>query len=150
MSKVADKVYGLIEPAISSLGYILWDVRFVKEGASYYLRVYIDKDGEISIDDCVKVSHTIDPIIDEADPVDKQYYLEVCSPGLERELTREWHYDSAVGQKVKVKLFSAEDGKKEFCGTLLSGGEEIRIAAAEGEKVINRSKIAKAFIEYQD
>ena len=150
MAKTADLVYGIIEPVVSALGVTLWDVRFVKEGASYYLRVYIDKPGGVTIDDCVEVSHAIDPVIDEADPIDKQYYLEVCSPGIERELTRDWHFTAAQGERVKVKLFSAIDGKKEFCGILGVSGDEITLTSDEGEIKTERSKIAKAFIEYRD
>ena len=102
MAKTEDVVYGLIEPVVQSLGVTLWDVRFVKEGASYYLRVYIDKEGGVGIDDCVAVSHAIDPVIDEADPIDKQYYLEVCSPGIERELTRDRHFLMANGCNGKA------------------------------------------------
>ena len=75
MAKVADKVYSLIKETVQQQGVRLWDVVFVKEGASYYLRVFIDKDEGISIDDCTNVSHAIDPIIDEADPIDVSYYL---------------------------------------------------------------------------
>lgn len=150
MAKIADTIYNLIEPTVLSLGITLWDVRFVKEGASYYLRVYIDKPEGIGIDDCVAVSHAVDPIIDEADPIDKQYYLEVCSPGLERELTRDWHYEAAAGRKVCVKLFSAISGKKEFCGILNADKESISLTTEDGVIPFNRSDIAKAFIEYQD
>ena len=150
MAKIEDKVYEIIEPAVLSVGVSLWDVRFVKEGVSYYLRIYIDKDGGVTIDDCAAVSHAIDPLIDEADPIDKQYYLEVCSPGIERELTRDWHYAAANGERVKIKLFAALDGKKEFSGTLKSEGDKITLITDEGEIITERSKIAKAFIEYRD
>ena len=150
MAKVAEQVYGLIEPVVNSLGLTLWDVRFVKEGASYYLRVYIDKEGGVTIDDCADVSRAIDPVIDEADPIDKQYYLEVCSPGVERELTRDWHFTAVEGKRVKIKLFSALDGKKEFSGTLKVRGDSITLTGDGGEITIERSKIAKAFTEYQD
>ena len=79
----AVKVTGLIKEAIENLGLMLWDVKFVKEGTSWYLRVFIDKDGGVDINDCTDVSRLIDPIIDEADPINVSYYLEVCSPGLE-------------------------------------------------------------------
>ena len=89
MANSAERVYELIKDAVEAEGVRLWDVRFLKEGASWYLRVFIDKPEGISIDDCTNVSHAIDPIIDEADPIDVSYYLEVCSPGIERELTRQ-------------------------------------------------------------
>ena len=115
-------------------------------------RIYVDIDGDngVTIDDCTLVSHAIDPVIDEADPIDKQYYLEVCSPGIERELTRDWHFERTAGSKVSVKLFSAIDGKKEFCGTLGISGEEISIITEDGQITFDKSKIAKATTIYED
>lgn len=123
MANAAEKVYGLIKETVENCGVSLWDVRFLKEGASWYLRIFIDKPEGISIDDCTEVSHAIDPIIDEADPIDVAYYLEVCSPGIERELNRPEHFAAVVGEKVKIKLYKALDGKKEFIGTLISAEE---------------------------
>ncbi len=123
MANSAEKVYELIKDAVAAEGVGLWDVRFLKEGASWYLRVFIDKPEGISIDDCTNVSHAIDPIIDEADPIDVSYYLEVCSPGIERELTRRRHYEESVGKPVRLKLYKAYDGKKELTGTLENVGE---------------------------
>ena len=77
MANAAERVYSLIKETVENQGVELWDVRFVKEGASWYLRVFIDKEDGITIDDCTNVSHAIDPVIDEADPIDKSYYLEV-------------------------------------------------------------------------
>lgn len=124
MANSAEKVYELIKDAVAAEGVGLWDVRFLKEGASWYLRVFIDKPEGISIDDCTSVSHAIDPIIDEADPIDVSYYLEVCSPGIERELTRRRHYEESVGKPVRLKLYKAYDGKKELTGTLENVGED--------------------------
>ena len=124
MANSAERVYELIKDAVAAEGVGLWDVRFLKEGASWYLRVFIDKPEGISIDDCTNVSHAIDPIIDEADPIDVSYYLEVCSPGIERELTRRRHYEESVGKPVRLKLYKACDGKKELTGTLENVGEE--------------------------
>ncbi len=108
----------LIKEPVEALGYTLWDVRFLKEGASWYLRVFIDKDGGITIDDCTEVSHLIDPIIDKADPIDRAYYLEVCSTGLERELTEPEHFKKMAGRTVTVKLIRPRDNCREFKGTL--------------------------------
>ena len=118
MANAAEKVFGLIGDAVKSQGVSLWDVRLVKEGASWYLRIFIDKPEGISIDDCTNVSHAVEPIIDEADPIDMSYYLEVCSPGVERELTRPQHYTACEGEKVKIKLYRPVDGIKEFTGVL--------------------------------
>lgn len=128
MANAAEKVFGLIGDAVKSQGVSLWDVRLVKEGASWYLRIFIDKPEGISIDDCTNVSHAVEPIIDEADPIDMSYYLEVCSPGIERELTRLQHYTACVGEKVKIKLYRPVDGLREFTGVLES---------ADGKAVIN-------------
>ena len=127
MANAAERVYSLIKETVESQGVELWDVRFLKEGASWYLRVFIDKSEGITIDDCTNVSHAIDPIIDEADPIDKSYYLEVCSPGIERELSRAEHFSKVIGQKIKVKLYKAIDGIKEFTGELLSCDGDITV-----------------------
>ncbi len=132
MANAAERVYALIEETVKEQGVELWDVRFVKEGASWYLRVFIDKQDGITIDDCTNVSHVIDPVIDEADPIDKSYYLEVCSCGLERELVRPWHFERVLGQKIKVKLYKAVDGVKEFTGNLVSC-EDTVVLDADGK-----------------
>ena len=121
---VAEKVFGLVKETVEAQNVQLWDVRFVKEGASWYLRVIIDSENGISIDDCTNVHHAIDPILDEADPIDKSYYLEVCSPGLERELTRDEHFEQMQGEKIKLKLYKARDGVKEFGGILKASDKE--------------------------
>ena len=130
MAGVTDRIFDLIKGAVEAEGVALWDVRFLKEGASYYLRVFIDKPEGIDINDCTAVSHAIDPIIDEADPIDKSYYLEVCSPGLERQLIRPEHFERFIGFDVKVKLYKAYDGSKEISGKLMKydGGAEIETA----------------------
>ena len=120
MASIADKVYDLVKPTVESCGVSLWDVRFVKEGASHYLRIFIDKPEGVGINDCTDVSHAIDPIIDEADPIDCPYYLEVSSPGACRELTRPHHFEFGIDKTVTVRLFKAIDGKKEFVGVLKS------------------------------
>lgn len=127
MASVTDRIFDLIKGAVEEQGVSLWDVRFLKEGASYYLRVFIDKPEGIDINDCTAVSHAIDPIIDEADPIDKSYYLEVCSPGLERQLIRPEHFERFIGAEVKVKLYKAYEGTKEIVGKLIryDGGAEI-------------------------
>ncbi len=143
MANAAERVYTLIKDAVEQQGVTLWDVRFLKEGASWYLRVFIDKPEGITIDDCTDVSHAIDPIIDEADPIDKAYYLEVCSPGLERELTRDFHFEWAASKEIKIKLYKAIDGKKEFRGILKTAGENILLLTDEGEKSFNIKEISK-------
>lgn len=144
MANAAEKVYSLIKETVESQGVSLWDVRFLKEGASWYLRVFIDKPDGISIDDCTNVSHAIDPIIDEADPIDVSYYLEVCSPGLERELVRKEHFEAVLGQEIKVKLYKAIDGVKEFIGTLQAVDEKISLKTEDRLFEFGFKEISKA------
>ena len=133
MAGIAEKVFALIKGTVERENVTLWDVRFVKEGASYFLRVYIDKEEGVNIDDCTNVSHAIDPVIDEADPIDKAYYLEVCSPGLERELTRPEHFERFIGSAVKVKLYKAYNGTKELKGILTGYNGGITLSTDDGE-----------------
>ena len=146
MANAAERVYSLIEETVKNEGVTLWDVRFLKEGANWYLRVFIDKPEGISIDDCTAVSHAIDPIIDEADPIDKSYFLEVCSPGIERELTRPWHYEAVLGEKIKLKLYKAIDGKKEFTGLLKTSGDTLIIETETGEISFPKETVSKAYL----
>lgn len=146
MANAAERVYSLIKETVEAQGVELWDVRFLKEGATWYLRVFIDKPEGISIDDCTNVSHAIDPVIDEADPIDVSYYLEVCSPGIERELSRPYHYEKVKGQKIKIKLYKAIDSKKEFAGILKETGENI-VLEIDGENVtFEISAVSKAHL----
>ena len=144
MANAAEKVYGLIKETVEAEGVSLWDVRFLKEGASWYLRVFIDKPEGISIDDCTNVSHAIDPIIDDADPIDVSYYLEVCSAGIERELTRQSHFEASVGKTVKIKLYKALDGVKEFTGVLKAAADRVTIETESGEYKFELKDISKA------
>ena len=133
-SPTAKRVAELIKGPVENAGYMLWDVRFVKEGASWYLRVFIDKDGGIGIDDCTDVSHLIDPI-------NVQYYLEVCSPGLERELTEPWHFERFRGQCVTVKLIRPYNGRREFKGTLVSYDGGVTLQTKEGNVTFAKSEL---------
>lgn len=144
MASAAERVYALIKETVESQGVELWDVRFLKEGASWYLRVFIDKEEGITIDDCTDVSHAIDPVIDEADPIDKSYYLEVCSPGIERELTRPEHFEKMIGQIVKLKLYKAIDGVKEFKGELLSFDGKVKLMVDSTSLEFDLKEISKA------
>ncbi len=144
MANAAERVYSLIKETVEKQDVNLWDVRFLKEGASWYLRVFIDKPQGITIDDCTAVSHAIDPIIDQADPIDVPYYLEVCSPGLKREISRPEHYEKLQGQKIKIKLYKALDGKKEFVGILKRFDGSVVLDIDSTESVFGLKEISKA------
>ena len=128
-------VWEIAEPLAKELGLEIWDVRFEKEGADWFLRIFIDKDGGVSIDDCVDMSHAIDKPLDEADPIEQSYCLEVCSPGVERDLKRDEHFMKFIGAKIMVKLIRARDGIREFKGILASydnGSFELRLEDGTG------------------
>ncbi|MBQ2676555.1 MAG: ribosome maturation factor RimP [Clostridia bacterium] len=141
----ADRVRSLAEPIAAELNLRIWDVRYVKEGASWFLRIFIDSDEGITIDDCENFSRAIDAPLDEADMISESYYLEVSSPGLGRELTRPEHFEILKGEEIKVRLIRPKDGQKEFEGILqsfendtvsiLSGTEVLSFTKAEISKV---------------
>ena len=134
-------VWEIAEPIAKSLGYELWDVRFEKEGADWFLRIFIDKEGGVSIDDCVDMSHAIDKPLDEADPIEQSYCLEVCSPGLERDLKRDDHFVKSLGKKIMVKLIRPVDGQREFKGTLESyDNGNFELVSEEGAKLMINKK----------
>lgn len=113
-------VWELVEPYAKELGLEIWDVRFVKEGASWYLRIFIDKEGGVGIDDCVDFSHAIDKPLDDADPIEQSYCLEVSSPGLERDLVRPEHFEKCLGHSIMVRLIRPVENQRDFIGTLES------------------------------
>ena len=120
---VADRVRALAEPLAQQLGLMLWDVQFVKEGAQWFLRLFIDKEEGVGIDDCVDMTHAISPVLDKEDPIPQEYMLEVSSPGLNRKLTRPEHFQAFLGAPVKVKLIRPlEDGRRELSGQLIDAG----------------------------
>lgn len=134
-------VWEIAEPIAKSLGYELWDVRFEKEGANWYLRIFIDQEDGISINDCVDMSHAIDKPLDEADPIEQSYCLEVCSPGLERDLKRDAHFEKCIGEKIMVKLIRPVDGQREFKGTLESyDNGNFELLLEEGTKLMINKK----------
>ena len=125
---VAQRVWELAEPLAKELGLSLWDVQFVKEGADWFLRVFIDKEEGVSIDDCVDMTHALSPVLDKEDPISQEYLLEVSSPGLERRLTRPEHFAAYVGRLVRARLIRPlETGERELCGVLLGVDEEGRL-----------------------
>ncbi len=117
-SNIENKVEILLEPIIKNLGYDLYDVKYEKEGKDYYLRIIIDKPEGIDINDCENVNNNINDILDEADYIKEQYFLEVSSPGIERILRKSKHYNAQIGKEISVKLFKPIEKKKEFIGIL--------------------------------
>ena len=119
--KVAQTVFDLARPVVEGLGLSLWDVDFFKEGGEYDLLVTIDRpDGAVDLEDCEAVSHALSPLLDEKDPIQESYCLEVSSAGLERELVRPEHFLAFIGKDITVRLYAPRDGKKALTGTLVS------------------------------
>lgn len=116
----AERVWEMAEPLARELGLSIWDVQFAKEGAEWHLRIFIDKEGGVTIDDCVDMTHAIDPVLDREDPIPQEYMLEIFSPGLERRLTRPEHFQAFLGKPVRVKLIRPlENGARVLEGLLL-------------------------------
>ena len=120
MAKVTDAVAALALPVVERAGCTLWDVEYIKEAGSWFLRVYIDKEGGVSIDDCEAVSRAVDPLLDEADPIQDAYTFEVSSAGADRALKKPEHFEQFQGSEVEVRLYRPREGRKEFVGVLKS------------------------------
>lgn len=146
---IKETVREAIEPTVRELGYDIWDITYSKIGADYHLEITIDSEAGIFIDDCEKVHRAIDPILDECDPIEGFYYLEVSSPGIERELRTAEHISRSIGQKVEARLFAAKDGKRVFKG-ILSAFEDGNITISEetGDTVLTQSEISKLTTVY--
>ena len=149
--KVVEKVESLASKIAEDLGYEIWDVRYLKEGKDWILRIYIDSAKGITIEDCEKMSRAIDSPLDKLDPIKNSYCLEVSSPGLERELVKEKHFQKALGQKVKIRLIRPlENKEKDFNGTLLSFRDNnVEILSDKEENLIFDMKNV-AFVKLDD
>ena len=146
---IKETVREAIEPCVTELGYRIWDVSYQKVGADYHLEITIDSDNGIGIEDCEKVHRAIDPILDECDPIENFYYLEVSSPGIERELKSDEHITLSLGEVVEAKFFTAKDGVKSFTGELISYEDgNITIASGESSVTLSKSEIAKLTTVY--
>ena len=150
--KIADRVDGIVRETVTGLGYELDEVEFIRENGNWVLTLYIDGENGVSLDDCERVSRAVDPILDEADPIEQQYYLSVSSIGLDRPLKKERDYARNLGKAVSVKLYAPLEGRKEFTGTLTSLVETgFVVALGDGSTVaFARKQVAlmKPFIEF--
>lgn len=142
---IENTVESIVEPIVQDLGYELYDVQYGKEGKDYYLRITIDAPKGISLEDCEKVNGAIDEPLDNLNDIKESYFLEVSSPGIERVLRKDWHYERQIGNEIKVKLFKSINKKKEFVGLLKSFDEENLVLEIEGEIVtMERKNVATA------
>ena len=152
MAKIEEKVESIVKEKIEKVGYELYDVLYVKEGSNKILRIVIDSENGISLDDCEKVNNEIKEIIDEANPIEEQYFLEISSPGIERLLRKDWQLKKFKGAEVNIKLFKKdENGKKEYIGTLGEVTENTLDVEVDGQNVtIDRKIISQVKTVYTE
>ena len=146
MSKITDRVTALAMPIVQEEGCSLWDVEYVREAGSWYLRVFIDKEGGVSIDDCERISRRLDPILDEEDPIPDSYVFEVGSAGAERELKRPSDFEQFMGSQVEVKLYQPVKGSKTFVGTL-DGYDNGKVTVTVGKETMAFEKAQTAQVK---
>ena len=139
MSKITEAVANLAKGVVEAEGCSLWDVEYVREAGSYYLRVYIDKPSGVSINDCEAISRTLDKLLDEADPIPDSYIFEVASAGAERELKRPSDFEAFLGSEVEVRTYKPINGQKAFVGTL-EKYEDGAVTLSSGKKQIRLEK----------
>ena len=143
--KITEQVAAFAQPIVEEHGCSLWDVEYVREGADYILRLYIDKEGGVDISDCEAVSRAVDPILDEQDPIPGSYQFEVCSAGLERPLKRPGDFIRFLGSPVTVKLYRPHNGLKELPG-ILRGYEDGKVTIEAGKETITFEKSQVALV----
>jgi len=146
MSKITDKVTELARPVVEEEGCSLWDVEYVREAGSWYLRVFIDKEGGVDIMDCERISRRLDPILDEADPIPDSYTFEVGSAGIERELKRPSDFEQFMGSEIELRLYQPVDGSKVFVGKL-AGYENGDVSVEVGNNTLRFMKSQVALVK---
>ena len=144
MAKVTDAVAALALPVVEGAGCTLWDVEYVKEAGTWYLRVYIDKEGGVSIDDCEAVSRPLSYLLDEHDPIEGSYTFEVSSAGADRALKKPEHFAAFLGSEVEVRLYRPRDGRKDWVGELTAYADgNVTIRSPQGELTFEKKEIAQ-------
>ena len=143
--KVTELVASFAEPIVKQHGCELWDVEYVREGSEYFLRLYLDKEGGVDINDCEAVSRAVDPILDEKDPIAESYHFEVCSAGLERALKRPSDFERFMGSAITVKLYRPRNGLKEI-PCVLTGYEDGKVTVEAGKETITFEKSEVALV----
>ena len=145
MANIEQKVENLLKPKIEEIGYELYDVEYAKEGKNYFLRIFIDNEKGIDLNDCEKVNDAVNDILDKENYIKEQYFLEISSPGIERVLRKDKHLEQNIGKDINVKLFKKdENGAKEYLGTLKEFNQnEIIIETEEQEIKIERKNISQ-------
>lgn len=143
--KITEQVASFAQPIVEANGCSLWDVEYVREGSERFLRLYIDKEGGVNINDCEAIARAVDPILDEKDPIPESYHFEVCSAGLERPLKRPGDFEKFMGSPILVKLYRPRNGLKEIPG-ILWGYEEGKVTVEAGKETITFEKSEVALV----
>ena len=143
--KITEQVAQFAKPIVEEKGCTLWDVEYVREGSERFLRLYIDKDGGVDIDDCEKIHRAVDPVLDEKDPIQEAYHFEVCSAGLERALKRPGDFAQFMDSPIMVKLYRPRNGLKEIPG-VLRGYEDGKVTVEAGKETITFEKSEVALV----
>ena len=143
--KITEQVEAFAKPIVEGLGCRLWDVEYVREGSEQFLRLYIDKDGGVDIEDCEKIHRAVDPVLDEKDPIPTSYHFEVCSAGLERALKRPSDFEQFMGSPILIKLYRPKNGLKEV-PAILRGYEDGKVIAEAGKETITFEKSEVALV----
>lgn len=146
VSRVAE----IVTPYAKELGLEIWDIRFVKEGTDWYLRIFIDKEGGVSIDDCVDLTHAITKPLDEADPISQSYLLEVSSPGVERELITDAHFEKFIGAKVMLRLIRPIDKVRDFGGILKKYENGVTTVELQDGNILEVNKKDTSYVKLDD
>lgn len=145
MRKVCEVIEELALPVAERFNLSIWDVEFVKEGGQHYLRVFLDKEGGVDINDCEAFSRAFDPILDEEDPIAESYVFEVCSAGLERTLKRPRDFEAYIGHLVEVRTFAPRNGTREFVGTLVGYNDgTVTLKIGDNTEEFTKKEIATA------
>ena len=144
---LVNEIYEMVKPIADELNYDIYHVEYVKENGELYLRIYIEKDGGVSLNDCEALSRRVSDVLDEKDPITDAYFLEVSSPGLNRTLFTEEHYKRFIGREVMVKFTKSVDGKKNIKGILKEVNEDSIVVEADQLINIPKDKIKSVNIE---
>ena len=139
-SSTEKKLEAMLKPTVEEKGYEIVDVEFVKEGPNWYLRIFIDKEGGVSIDDCELISRALEEILDKNDPIEQAYFLEISSPGIDRPLKKKEDFIKFNGEVIDIKLYKAFEGSKEYTGKLIAYGEDESVTIETDEKEMTFAK----------
>ena len=146
---IAERVRVFAQPEIEALGLELWDIAFEKVGTQYSLVIYIDSPSGVKIEDCEAVSRAVDPLLDRYDPIEQSYTFSVSSAGLERQLTRQEHFEKYIGARVAVSLYKGINGAKKYEGTLLSRSDETLSIESDGRTLLfDNANVASVRLVY--